>query len=218
MLQNTISALIPNEVRKKGAISSFSYYGKSMQPTFKPSSLLFVHRVTCVAVGDVLVFYDEYNDKHVVHRVVKLVTGGFVTKGDNNLLNDPKLLTDDRIVGRVEFWEYNKKIRAVRNGHYAIVSALCLNTLWRIKNLCLKFLQLPYKALRSSGVFRYFFASWIDTRLTIVQIETLEGQSIKVLLGSNVIAWKVASSLQAQYKKPYDLLLPKWKDMEKKQG
>ncbi len=79
--------------------------GNSMIPTFYDGDIIFVVGVkpSDLQVGDVVIY--RANDKLIVHRVIDIIIYNgkyfFKTKGDNNLVPDPGLVPEDRVVGRV---------------------------------------------------------------------------------------------------------------------
>lgn len=84
---------------------------RSMEPTLKVNDIIVVVGVDPddIKIGDVIVFRNPTGGPvPIVHRVVDIITlpngeRGFITKGDNNNLNDPWTLTDEYIIGRVVF-------------------------------------------------------------------------------------------------------------------
>ena len=84
---------------------------RSMEPTLKVNDIIVVVGVDPddIEVGDIIVFRNPTGGPvPIVHRVVDIIIlpngeRGFITKGDNNNLNDPWTLTDDYIIGRVVF-------------------------------------------------------------------------------------------------------------------
>lgn len=73
----------------------------SMEPTFHTGSVVFVKQGAKVKVGDPIAFY--VGDNYVTHRIIKESDGGYVTKGDGNDADDPWIVKDDMIEGKVMF-------------------------------------------------------------------------------------------------------------------
>ena len=59
--------------------------------------LLFVVRPENIKVGDIVLYQRGVT---IVHRIVKITDGGYVTKGDNNFNPDPEIIRE-QVVGRV---------------------------------------------------------------------------------------------------------------------
>ncbi len=74
----------------------------SMEPTIGMGDIALIVRVrnlSDIRVGDVIAFWNE--NQIVVHRVIDIVRGGFITKGDANPSPDPFIVNRDFVVGRV---------------------------------------------------------------------------------------------------------------------
>ncbi|WP_051359397.1 signal peptidase I [Paucisalibacillus globulus] len=85
----------------------------SMNPSFETGDLIIIKKVVASSIkeGDVITFH-EGNGKFVTHRVVKVVqqdgNSGFVTKGDNNNVNDEQVVSSEQLMG--------KKVFLINNG------------------------------------------------------------------------------------------------------
>ena len=73
----------------------------SMSPEFNAGSVIFVKHGDPgeLEIGDVITFAD--GNTKVTHRIVGKETGGFVTRGDANNSDDPKLVNPENVLGRV---------------------------------------------------------------------------------------------------------------------
>jgi signal peptidase I len=80
-----------------------SYFGKSMNPTFREPELLEVepYEDKPVRCGDVIYFTSPDKRTPVVHRVIQITPEGILTRGDNNPLLDSYCLSSDQITGKV---------------------------------------------------------------------------------------------------------------------
>jgi signal peptidase I len=76
-----------------------SFAGTSMQPTIPAGAAVTVRCGGDVAVGDVITYV--WKDRPIVHRIVAVARGRFLTRGDAEVLPDPVLLERDAIVGKV---------------------------------------------------------------------------------------------------------------------
>lgn len=84
-------------------IQPYIILSSSMEPTIQTGSLVFVNtRDKQVADGDITTFTmtNGKDEITVTHRIVEATDEGFVTKGDNNEVEDLNILTADRIVGK----------------------------------------------------------------------------------------------------------------------
>ncbi len=82
---------------------------RSMEPTINVNDIIVVRAVDPqdIEVGDIIVFKNPMGrDIPIVHRVVDIVelpTGdiGFITKGDNNPVKDPWVVSEEMVIGEV---------------------------------------------------------------------------------------------------------------------
>lgn len=89
-------------VPKLAGIWPYMILSSSMEPTIPTGSLVFVNTKDKQAANGDIVTFSMTNGKDeitVTHRIVETTDEGFITKGDNNEVNDLKPLTADRIVG-----------------------------------------------------------------------------------------------------------------------
>ena len=86
-------------------------HGDSMYPTIKDGDLLVIKEYDGnsfnISVGDIIVCWWEEHNIYVSHRVVMITNVGgenrYYLKGDNNVNKDVFYITDDEIVGKVEY-------------------------------------------------------------------------------------------------------------------
>lgn len=74
----------------------------SMEPAIRAKSLVLVKKFDNYKIGDVITYKDGgERGETITHRIVKIKNRGFVTKGDANNVSDERLVSPDRIVGKV---------------------------------------------------------------------------------------------------------------------
>ncbi|MFG6496217.1 signal peptidase I [Fictibacillus sp. UD] len=90
----------PDEIPSFFGYKPFTVLSNSMQPSFSAGDMVFVKNKPAseIAVNDVITF-KEGDRKLITHRVVEQTERGFVTKGDNNNVNDDEIVTPDDVVG-----------------------------------------------------------------------------------------------------------------------
>ncbi|SOE03784.1 signal peptidase I [Blastococcus haudaquaticus] len=86
-----------------GATTYVSTTGTSMEPDFHTGDLALLSTADSYAVGDVVAYHSESLDTIVMHRVVAVEGGRFVTQGDNNDWLDDDRPTEDEILGELFF-------------------------------------------------------------------------------------------------------------------
>lgn len=97
-------SIMKNEVRVHGKVN-VRVQGISMMPTLIAEDIVTVTSPKQYKAGDIIVFMAHY-EKMVVHRIISIDQGHFVTKGDNNNFYDEKFDVST-IVGKVDFWIRN---------------------------------------------------------------------------------------------------------------
>lgn len=87
----------------------------SMKPNINPGSLVFYKQVDAetLKVNDVITFYSSKSDKDKnatswTHRIIEIIenadgTYSFKTKGDNNNTADSAIISEDLLLGKVQF-------------------------------------------------------------------------------------------------------------------
>jgi len=78
---------------------------------FRKGDIMILHGVAPknIKTGDIIVYENNFNQNPIIHRVIKVNyedgTYTFVTKGDNNAHEDPKIVTEEQVknTGRAIF-------------------------------------------------------------------------------------------------------------------
>lgn len=73
--------------------------GESMEPTLSQGDLVISKKASAYSVGDIVTYRSPYGPV-VIHRIVEIEDGIFVTKGDNRDSVDPWDITTDMILGK----------------------------------------------------------------------------------------------------------------------
>lgn len=89
-----------------GAPSLAYVYSDSMEPVININDAFIVWPSDSIEVGDIIMFRPVYLDaERITHRVIDIVDGMYVTKGDNSPVIDQdaneKLVSLDRVVGKI---------------------------------------------------------------------------------------------------------------------
>lgn len=89
-----------------------------MHPTFTDPQFLIVEpvRKEDIQVGDIIIFKVDYSDKLIIHRIIAMRNGTYITRGDNCADIDPKPVRFDDIQGRATGIVGKSADRTVRNG------------------------------------------------------------------------------------------------------
>lgn len=80
---------------------SYTVLTGSMEPEIMPGDLVIVKSVDNeeLEVNDVITF--NYEGDRVTHRIVEETDKGFITKGDNNNVEDREVVPSNNIIGKV---------------------------------------------------------------------------------------------------------------------
>lgn len=81
----------------------------SMYPTFSKNDMLFIKKQKDYKEKDIITFITE-DGSLVTHRVFKKVDEGYITKGDNNNVEDEKIVKNQDIKGKT-IMIINKRIK-----------------------------------------------------------------------------------------------------------
>lgn len=74
----------------------------SMEPALRTGGIVFTDTgKQTPEIGDIIAY--QLGDSKVTHRVIRKTTQGYVTKGDANDKEDPSLVTEEQIIGKVFF-------------------------------------------------------------------------------------------------------------------
>ncbi|MDD5253508.1 MAG: signal peptidase I [Candidatus Nanoarchaeia archaeon] len=68
---------------------------------FNKGDIIFIFRAKNLKVGDVIVYQTSMVYYPIIHRVVHV--DPYITKGDNNQVNDPKEVSESQIIGKAVF-------------------------------------------------------------------------------------------------------------------
>ena len=83
---------------------SYTVLSGSMEPRFYPGDIVITKHKnkTDIKVNDIVTYRD--NDGVIItHRVIEETPEGYITKGDNNNVEDADILTKENIIGEVKF-------------------------------------------------------------------------------------------------------------------
>ena len=83
---------------------SYTVLSGSMEPEFYPGDMVIIKHKnkTDIKLNDI-VTYKGSDGVIITHRIIKETTDGYITKGDNNNIEDTDILTPENIIGEVKF-------------------------------------------------------------------------------------------------------------------
>lgn len=183
------------------------YRGCSMKGTFRPGDCLeFESPVrTAIRRGDVLIYRGKNPRGEVeecVHRVIRILPTGWITRGDNNPEADTIAVTPENLLGRVVRYKRRMRIRPVPCGTQGRLRARVLYVrtflIKRIRTLA----RPAYRLLRWSGIVARFWSP----RMRQVRVEGLHGYGIKFIHRRKTVAVWWPEESRFTCRKPYDLI------------
>ena len=83
---------------------SYTVLSGSMEPKFYPGDIVITKHKnkTDIKINDIVTYRD--NDGEIItHRIIEEIPEGYITKGDNNNVEDVDILTKENIIGEVKF-------------------------------------------------------------------------------------------------------------------
>ncbi len=129
----------------------YSMVGNSMSPTLLEPMILEIIKVDHYYCGDVIVF-SHMNKKNIVHRIVKVTANGYITRGDNNLMDDEPI-DYHNIHGKVVAAFRGVKRYKVSNNKYGYLLHRYLQIRKMVLLYCSKTLAFGYHLLSGSDIF-----------------------------------------------------------------
>ena len=206
-----------------------SYHGQSMKGTFRPGEMLTVEPVCLPQVrpGDVVVFRgrqgrDQTEIVHrvvrrvkgglmtrgneqdeIVHRVMRRISGGLVTRGDAVAQDDAWIVTDDHLIGRVCSKERNGRVSRVHGGRIGLCRGNALHVYWGLRRRAVRRMQGVYDRLKATGLARLVW----KPRVTQLMISSPDGRYIQYVCDKRVVARFWPDTGVFECRKPWDLVI-----------
>ncbi|MGL5328939.1 MAG: signal peptidase I [Peptostreptococcaceae bacterium] len=83
---------------------SYTVLSGSMEPEFYPGDMVVTNHKnkTDIQVNDIVTYRDS-EGVIITHRIMEQTPEGYITKGDNNNVEDAEILTKENIIGEVKF-------------------------------------------------------------------------------------------------------------------
>lgn len=87
-------------VPKLFGIEPYYVLSGSMEPVIHTGSLVYIQEMDEAPAEYEIIAYEAGDGIPVVHRVVEVVDGGYITKGDANELPDGNVVVPDKVLGK----------------------------------------------------------------------------------------------------------------------
>jgi hypothetical protein len=181
-----------------------------MYPTIRSGDGLRVdkkYNFNQLRVGDIIVFKNLEKDFNIVHRILRKVENGYITRGDNNTKYDPNTITSELFIGRVYAFKRENKIIKVYGGFLGYFFHKLMIGRMHVYPPVKKILKYIYKKTAAFGLFY-----WVNG--TIIKPETvyIEKNGIKqpnLIWKGKTIAYKSLKTGKWTIRFPYRFFIGK---------
>ncbi|TLU83385.1 MAG: signal peptidase I [Chlorobium sp.] len=184
----------------------YDYHGTSMLPLFRVPDRLLVETNASqhLKEGDVIVFLNN-SGTHVVHRIVGLVSEGYITQGDNSSYPDDISVTPEMVIGKVVSACRVKRKRKVYGG----IRGMVLHRTMHIrKNFWIwlsRFFGWPYRLLSANGLIHSLLPERLKPR--VYSFNKGGGVEYQIHFGSRIIGRLRPGMDEWQIIRPYKLFI-----------
>ena len=163
------------------------YTGPSMNPTCREPDLLEIipYGDRPVKRGDIICFRPPGTSHSVVHRVIRITSGGIRTRGDNNTENDPYLVQLSDINGKVVSAWRGRNSRRIAGGWRGSFVQYGVRLRRFIRKMIAKVLKRLYYRLAKTGIFRRLMLPGF--RPHVVAFQTKHQTYFKLMMGRRVV-------------------------------
>jgi len=207
---------IPCQAGSDSCCNRNVYRGSSMYPTFRYGDFVWVVPavVSNLHPGDVITFRSDEGDHRTIHRVLKISKNGVTTKGDANKNPDLEIVTEENLLGRVEWVERRRVFSRVRGGYVGLLWAImlwqCLIVGSAFKGVCfncnLLLASVCRLLVRSVGLQHLVRKFW-HPKFRIIWVKSNGSVKAKVLCGKRVVAVCESGQAVPHIRLPYELVL-----------
>jgi signal peptidase len=179
--------------------------GPSMYPTVRAGDLLLLAPPDqfAPARGDVIVFRVPVTGECITHRIVRVVPGGFKTRGDNNSSIDPWVVEGSWIVGKVTAVERQAKRLVIEGG----AGGYALFRLLRLRKALLRPLSRAlspgYQFLARAGHVSRIIP--LQERMRVISLRRPQGNELRLLLGTVVVGRLPPGATRWLIRRPFRL-------------
>jgi signal peptidase I len=155
--------------------------------------------------GDVIYFQSPSDGRMVVHRVVRLTASGAVTRGDNNLSDDPMPVPLEAIVGRAVAAHRGQRRFRIPGGEQGMARAILAKARHRTLSVLSGLFGSAYHGLSRTGLGNQLLPASLRPR--IVAFGPALRQQLKLLLGQREIGHYDIRDGRWKIKMPFRLIV-----------
>jgi signal peptidase I len=184
--------------------------GPSMYPTIRSGDGLRVDKefnFDQLKIGDVIVFKNAEKDFNIVHRILRKIETGYITRGDNNTKYDPNTITVELFIGKVYAFKRKNKIVKVYGGFSGYIFHKLMIVRMHIYPPVKKILKYIYKKTVALGLFY-----WVNGTIIKPELIFIEKNGIKqpnLIWKGKIIAFKSLKTDKWIIRFPYRFFIEK---------
>ena len=116
-------------------IKTYIVLSGSMEPNIKIGDLIIVkeYKIEDIQKGDIITF--EIDDKIITHRIIEIKDGKYITKGDNNNVEDDFSVRVENIKGKfvLSLPKIGDLMLTIKNNIYIFLISLIIIIIYEIK-------------------------------------------------------------------------------------
>jgi hypothetical protein len=178
-----------------------------MSPLLRAGDILQVRPcdVPFIRKGDVIVFTPPGDSNPIVHRVIDRISDRVRTRGDNNPLPDPWVLSSGHILGRVVSCKRAGRSFPVIGGLGGHILARVIQLLRKADHHSSTVLHPVYRFLARRGVIGRLVPPSLAPR--IITLQKPGGREMQLLMGRAVIGRRPAGQRSWTIRRPFRLFV-----------
>jgi signal peptidase I len=179
-----------------------------MYPTFRYGDFVRIipAAISNLRPGDVIVFRGNSPDRLIVHRVLRVISNGVITKGDANCSIDPEIVTKEKLLGCVRWFERRGKSFRTVGGCLGLLWAILL---WQLIAIYFVFCSLgaiAYRMLARSSAARRLARMFWHPQFKVVCVRNNGSCALKLHIGKRVVAEFEPRTETPRIRPPYGLV------------
>lgn len=209
LLAETSQSTIRSAHMVKDSFIDVVFTGNSMNPTLRAGYLLTVTPYVNEPIlkGDVI-YFQHQGQMAVVHRVVQVAEEGIKTRGDNKYFNDPYLLQEDDIIGKVVAAQSGRnrwKIHGGKRGWLVMRKNRLASSICRSGA---KLMAGPYRWLANQGIFFAMLPPSFRPKVIVFKAKMGQGQfKLKLMVGKREVGRYDYKNERWQIRPPFRLFV-----------
>ena len=179
-----------------------------MNPLFKTGDILYIEKESRLSPGDVVVYSNPLNGSLTVHRIIFVREGSYITRGDNNLKQDPCPIDDSQIKGRVVAFSRGEKKILLKRGRKALFHSKKKWYLKKILRFVRRIFAKLFRRIYFTGTTFKILNLFYRGKILVVEFKDNSSSFHKYVVNGRTVAAGIESQGIFFCRKPYDLIIP----------